>query len=477
MRTLVWFRGKDLRVADHPPLADAAARGEAIPLFVLDPRFFAPEGARELPHRMQVLLDSLAELETRIASLGSRLLVVPGRSVDVVPRLAKLWRVDRVAAHRWTEPFGRERDRRVAAALEVPLELHEGETLVPPGFLTKRDGTPYAVFTPFLSAFLEKADVGRPIAAPRSLPPLPADVSVETVPVPALESLGLARNPRLVKGGEGAANERLARFLDGPAARYHETRDRLDKDGTSRLSQDLKFGTLSARTVFTECGRALGRGPAWDKLRSELVWREFAHALLFAHPDLLTTPYRPEFTDFPWRDDEAGWRAWTEGTTGYPAVDAAARQLKLEGFVPNRARMIAASFLAKDLMIDFRRGEAHYLKWLADGDWANNDLGWQWSAGSGCDAQPWFRVFNPMLQGEKFDPEGAWLRRFVPELADLPAKWIHRPWEAPPLVLAEAGVTLGETYPHPIVDHFAARDRFLATAQAHFGAAAPPARR
>jgi deoxyribodipyrimidine photo-lyase len=477
VRTLVWFRGKDLRVADHTPLTDAAARGEVILLFVLDPYFFAPSRARELPHRMQFLLESVAELERRIAELGSRLVVVEGKSVDVVPRLAKEWRVERVAAYRWTEPFARERDRRVAAALDVPFELHEGETLVPPSFLSKADGTPYAVFTPFLRAFLEKADIAKPVPAPRTLTPLPRGVEATTAPIPSLEALGLVRNPRLVAGGETAAKERLRRFLAGPARRYHETRDRLDLDATSRLSQDLKFGTLSARTVWIECANALGRGPAWEKLRSELVWREFAYAQLFARPDLLVAPFRPEWEGFPWRDDERAWSAWTDGATGFPAVDAAARQLRAEGFVPNRARMLAASFLTKDLLMDFRRGEAHYMKWLTDGDWASNDLGWQWSAGCGCDAQPWFRVFNPMLQGEKFDPEGTWVKRFVPELADVPAKWIHRPWEAPPLVLAEAGVTLGETYPLPIVDHFAARDRFLAAARAHFGAAAPPARR
>jgi deoxyribodipyrimidine photo-lyase len=432
---------------------------------------------------MQLLLDGLRELERTIDALGSRLLVVPGKSVDVVPRLAREWRVDRVAAQRWTEPVGRERDRRVADALGgIPFELHEGETLLPPDLVRKPDGTPYGVFTPFLKAFRPKAaEVAAPIAAPASLPSLPADARAETVPVPTPESLGFPTNRRLVPGGETAARERLRRVLEGPAARYHQERDRLDLDATSRLSQDLKFGFVSPRTVWTEAKRALSRGlavsPAWEKLSAELAWREFAYAQLHAHPDLLEAPYRPEFGGFPWRDDEAGWRGWAEGRTGYPVVDAAQRQLLAEGFVPNRARMIAASFLTKDLMIDFRRGEAHYLKWLADGDQASNDLGWQWTTGSGCDAQPWFRVFNPMLQGEKFDPEGTWVKRWVPELANVPAKFLHRPWEAPPLVLAEAGVTLGETYPFPIVDHFAARDRFLAAAQAHFGAAAPPARR
>ncbi|HOD33124.1 MAG TPA: FAD-binding domain-containing protein, partial [Holophaga sp.] len=200
--------------------------------------------------------------------------------------------------------------------------------------------------------------------------------------------------------------------------------------------------------------------------RNELLWREFAHHLLAEEPRLLSEPFRPAFGAFPWRKDDAAWEAWCEGRTGYPVVDAAARQLLSEGFVHNRARMVAASFLAKHLLLDYRRGEAHYLRWLADGDWACNNLGWQWSAGCGVDAQPWFRVFNPVTQGRKFDPAGDYVRRWVPELESLPDRWIHTPWEAPSAVLAQAGVHLGRTYPVPIVDHSQARARFLDTAKA-----------
>lgn len=470
MRTLVWFRGKDLRVADHAPLREAAAAGEVIPLFVLDPHFFAPERARELPHRLQFLLESLRSLAASLEALGSCLLTVEGKSTEVVPRLAKKWRVDHVAAFRWTEPFARERDRRVRerlSAAAIPFALHEGETLLPPGTLRTGAGRPYTVFTPFARAFLEKAAIARPLAAPRALPPLPAGLRAEAAPLPTCSSIGITPNPRLLRGGERAAKERLRFFLNGPAGAYHRDRDRLDLAGTSRLSADLKFGTLSVRTVWTAVEDEIGRSPAGRSFLNELVWREFTHSTLWDRPELLSRPFREDFAGFPWQDDEGPWAAWTQGETGYPVVDAAARQLLSEGFVHNRARMIAASFLTKHLLIDYRRGEAHYMKYLTDGDGAQNNAGWQWSAGCGADAQPYFRVFNPVLQGEKWDAEGGYVRRFVPELARLPEKYLHRPWEAPEDVLRAAEVVLGRTYPRPVVDHQWARGRFLAVAREH----------
>jgi len=439
LRTLVWFRGKDLRVADHEPLA--AAGRDAIPLFVVDPYFFAPERARKYAHRIQFLLDSLAELGQSIERLGSRLILVAGRSVEVVPRIARELKVDRVVAHRWSEPFARERDRRVAEALDVPFDLFEGERLVQPGSIRTASGGTYKVFTPFWNAFVARVRIGEPIPPP-SLAPAPR--AAGEVPVPTCEDLGIVRNRRFLEAGERAARARLAAFRDD---RYGEDRDRLDLDGTSRLSQDLKFGTISVRAVWH----------ATDSLafRKELVWREFAHEMLWARPELLSEPFRPEWKDFPWEDDDRHWTAWVEGRTGYPVVDAAARQLVAEGYVPNRARMIAASFLTKDLLVDFRRGEAHYARTLVDGDWAQNDFNWQWATGCGADAQPWFRIFNPTTQGEKFDPQGTYVRRWLPELEGVPDRLVHRPWEA--------------GRPTPIVDHAEARGRFLTIAGAHLG--------
>ncbi len=468
MRTLVWFRGKDLRTVDHSPLAEAAAAGEVIPLFVLDPHFFHPGRASGLPHRMQFLLESLGDLETNLARLGSRLLLVEGRSVEVLPRLASQWKVDQVTAHRWSEPFGRERDRRIAESLSregIPFRLSEGETLLPPGSVETGQGGMFRVFTPFARACTSRLLPGAPIPAPASLPPLPRDVAHAPVPIPGLGDLGLAANPRLLPGGERAAQARLAAFLRERLDRYHLDRDRMDLPGTSRLSADLKFGTLSVRQAWQAVSDH--GGPGAGRFLNELLWREFSHHLLWAWPELLDRPFRPAFEGFPWREDAVAWEAWRDGLTGYPVVDAAARQLRAEGFVHNRARMVAASFLAKHLLVDWRLGEAHYLQWLVDGDWAQNNAGWQWSAGCGCDAQPWFRIFNPVSQGLKFDPEGAYVKRWIPELADCPAAFVHEPWKAPRGLRARLG------YPEPMVDHAIARERFLATAKAHLGREAP----
>jgi deoxyribodipyrimidine photo-lyase len=471
VRTLVWFRGKDLRTADHAPLRAAARAGEVIPLFVLDEYFFQPEAARRTPFRIQFLLESIASLAANLEHLGSKLLLANGRSVDEVPRLARLWKVDRVVAQSWVAPVGRNRDRHIRMRLSVPFELFDTETLSRPGELRTGGGDPFSVFTAFARAFARDVKVEAPFPAPRELPPLPADVKTRSAVLPTLASLGLTHNPQVQGGGERNARTRLKHWLARDAKDYDELRNRMDRDGTSRLSADLKFGTLSVRTVWNAVDRRL-RELSPDALRvyqNELLWREFAHSTLFDRPRLLGETFRREWRDFPWRDDEDGWLAWVEGRTGYPVVDASARELLASGFVHNRARMISASFLAKHLLINFRRGEQHYFDLLTDGDWASNDAGWQWSAGCGCDAQPWFRIFNPVTQGEKFDPEGAYVRRWVPELALMPAKFIHSPWQAPAEILAAAGVRLEANYPRPIVEHAFARKRFLETAKKHLG--------
>lgn len=467
MRTLLWFRGKDLRVSDHGPLRDAVRAGEVIPLFVLEPDFFAPARARGAAHHVQFLLESLRALEARIGELGSRLVVVSGESAEVVPRLARQWRVDRVVAQRWIEPFGRERERRVRSALEVPLALYEGETLLPPEAMRTAAGRPFSRFADFARSFAKSASIGRPIPAPRALPPLPADLELRAARIPTCGELGLRENPGVLAGGEREAQARLRRFLRGPAGRYDQDRDRLDLAGTSRLSADLQTGTLSVRTVWSAAEAALGQTGAARSFLNELLWREFNDSTLWEHPRVLEEPYRREFMGLAWDDDERLWEAWVAGRTGYPVVDAAARQLLGEGFVHNRARMISASFLVKHLMADYRRGEAFYMKYLTDGDLAQNNGNWQWIAGCGCDAQPYFRIFNPVSQGQRFDPNGDYVRRWVPELARLPARFIHRPWDAPDSVLRAAGVRWGEDYPRPIVSHPEARSRYLARVSAH----------
>lgn len=456
MRTLVWFRGKDLRVSDHLPLLEAAAaarsEGDVIPLFVVDPYFFAKERAAELPHRMQFLVASLLEVAAALEAMGSRLVFVRGESVSVVPALAEKWRVDRVVAHRWTEPVGRRRDELVGAALSksnIPFDLYEGETLAVPNQVMTGAGTPFSVFGPFARAFAKTVTIDKPRRAPRSLPPH----AHESEKPPSLAEIGVTRNPDLLAGGEKAAHARLRKFVRGAGGHYDMGRNLMGEDGTSRLSQDLKFGTLTPRQIWHAVHDGLEDHPRARKVYlNELVWRELAYHVLFHHPKVLATPFRERWRKFPWRKDRKAWQAWIDGTTGYPIVDASARQLLATGFVHNRARMISASFLTKHLLLDYRLGEAHYLKWLTDGDWANNNLGWQWSAGCGVDAQPWFRVFNPMLQGKKFDPDGSYVKAWLPELRDVPAKRIHEP------------------YKDPIVAHELARSRFLAVAKGHLGA-------
>lgn len=466
-RTIVWFRAKDLRLTDHVPLQDALSTGDVIPLFVIEPSCFGASSAAHAPHRTQYLLESLVHLSQAIQRLGSRLLLIEGEATEVVPRLVREWKADRVVAHRWVEPRGRARDAKLDRLLDGRLELYEGETLHPPGTLRTQQGKPYSVFSHFARAFRQHHAIASPMPAPQALPKLPRGLGKQMAPPPRLESLGLKRNPSVIRGGEHAAAARLKTFLDQALAGYAQHRDRLDLDGTSRLSADLKFGTLSVRHVWSSVRAKAGSSQAADVYCNELLWREFTHSTLWDRPEVLRQPFRPDFEGFPWRRDEDTFRAWATGTTGYPVVDAAARQLLGEGFVHNRARMIAASFLCKHLLLDYRLGEAHYMKHLVDGDLAQNNAGWQWSAGCGCDAQPYFRVFNPVTGGKRFDHDGAYVRRWVPELRHLPIRYIHSPWTAPASILSEAGVKLGTTYPTPIVDHSIARQRFLDSARAH----------
>ena len=470
MRTVHWFRN-DLRLRDNTALSAAARAAELIPVFVLDDHLLAAGHAA--PSRAQFLLDCLARLSADLARHGCPLILRHGRPEEEIARLLAETRADRLTFNRDYSPYAKRRDARVRArarAAGAQVEDYPDRVVFESGELRTRSGGAFAIYTPFRNAWMARYRA-EPPPAPRSirLPRAPAGVGSQPLPTAgALAGAGAAA--RLPSGGETAARRRLAAFLGGAVRRYARDRDRPAIDGTSRLSPYLRFGAISVRECVREAlaiaahDRAAAAGARrWVE---ELVWREFYLGLLDQHPRVLGGAFRRELARVEWNDDEAGFRAWREGRTGYPIVDAAMRQLVQTGWMHNRARMIVASFLTKDLLIDWRRGERVFMQHLVDGEPASNNGGWQWSASTGTDAQPYFRIFNPVLQGEKFDPDGAYVRRYLPELRDVPDRVVHRPWEAP---------APPADYPPPIVDHGARRVAAVARYEAARAAAKRPA--
>lgn len=464
MRVLFWFR-KDLRLDDNTGLHEAAgdAAGDVVPFYASDPAILDdPETARA---RIGFALDSLADLAGAIEKAGSRLILDHGRPEVVVPEAARRVRADAVYWNNLDEPATRASDRaveRALAAAGVVAKRFDDRLLVPPGTVTNAEGRPYVVFTAFRAA-CERLPLPRPLPAVTRL----ANHRVAGRTLASRETLGLPPGPSAWPGGARAARRRLERFVAERLERYAVDRERPAIDGGSRLSADLEFGTISARTAAAAVAAArtgIGRAAADPAVKfiEELRWRDFFAHILFHFPAVERGAFRAGYRDLAWQGDSRHFEAWSQGRTGYPMVDAGMRQLQAESFIHNRARMIVASFLTKDLLLDWRLGERHFMRHLIDGDLASNNGGWQWAASTGTDAQPFFRIFNPVLQGERFDPEGDYVRRWVAELARVPGRWIHRPWEAPPLVLAEAGVALGRDYPFPVVDHGERRERAIA---------------
>ncbi|MEO3434928.1 deoxyribodipyrimidine photo-lyase [Inquilinus sp. CAU 1745] len=464
--TLVWFR-QDLRLADNPALHVAATDGggPVIPVFILetaDP--WEPGGASRW-----WLHGSLSALSAALKRKGSRLILRRGEAAVALDRLIGETGARRVVWNRAYEPFATERDTAIKASLKkrgVMAESHKAALLAEPWEIRTRNGDPYRVFTPFWKALRNAVDVGEPLPVPRTLA-----VPVEWPKSDRLEDWKLRpTRPDWASGlretwnpGEDWARERLKDFLDDSLTGYGDERNRPDLDGTSGLSPHLHWGEISPRQIWraVEGRRSDLEGNDAEKFLSEIAWREFAHHLLYAFPDLPEKPLNERFADFPWVEDEDGLEAWKRGRTGYPMVDAGMRQLWHIGWMHNRVRMIVGSFLVKHLLRPWQAGERWFWDTLVDADLANNSTGWQWIAGCGADAAPYFRVFNPILQGEKFDPLGDYVRRWVPELAELPKEWIHKPWKAPPETLDRAGVRLGKSYPHPVVDHEHGRRRAL----------------
>jgi len=461
---ILWLR-RDLRLADNAPVAAAAASGRPVlPVFVLDD---GADGVRPLGGASKWWLDkSLRALGAELERRGSRLIVRRGASAEALPSLARETRAADAVWGRSFEPGARARDARVRAALEaagVRVEETRGSFLVEPGEGLKPDGQPYHVFAPWWRAAQRRLGpvqpepaperLGAPEGWPESLPP---------------ERWGLhPSKPDWSTGfhwgaGERAALTRLERFMREGLGRYHETRDTPGEEGSTRLSPHLTWGEIGPRQVYAAAHAVEDAAPeARDKLLSEVAWRDFNWQLLERYPDAAERHFRPEFDRLPLRNHPAEVEAWRRGRTGYPIVDAGMRQLWTTGWLPNRVRLIAGSFEVKHLLGDWREGERWFWDTLIDADPANNPLNWQWIAGSGPDAQPYNRIFNPVLQAQTYDPQGAYVRRWLPELARLPDEVVHTPWAASEAVLAEAGVRLGETYPRPIVDHATARARAL----------------
>lgn len=480
MRTAIWWLRRDLRLSDNQTLAAALANADVVlPVFILDPTLV--RSSYVAPRRLAFLCEGLRRLDAALRARGSYLIVRRGMPHEVLAALVSESGAHGVYAEEDYSPYAIRRDSQVAT--QVPLRLMHGLTVHAPRTVVRADGSPYHVFTPFSRAWLA-------LPAPAEGDLLPPPTHILTPPGMASETLPVSEITPEFPAGEDEAHHRLVRFAGAvadvlpciatsnrsvdeipsqpPIYRYAQVRDRMDMPGTSQLSPYLRFGMLSARQAVVVARRATERAPDAVARQSaitwlnELIWREFYISILAHYPHARSHAFRADLEDIPWSNDVEHFACWRTGRTGYPVVDAAMRQLAQSGWMHNRARMIVASFLVKDLLVDWRWGERWFMQQLLDGDPASNNGGWQWSAGTGTDAAPYFRIFNPVTQGKKFDPSGDYVRRWVPELARVPGEYIHEPWLMPAEVQYKAGCRIGVDYPGPCIDHGAARQRTLA---------------
>jgi len=470
MPHLFLFR-EDLRLTDNPALQAAISSGKPlICLFVHDEVSdgeWIAGGARKwwLHH-------SLNSLSEDMKAINARLIIIKGSQNEVVTKLVKKHKLEHVYWNRRYGPYQIAQDKELKASLNeqgIAVTSLNGRLLFEPWTFKTGTGAPYRVFTPFWKAMRSHADIRQQLPSVKNIQNYNADNN--SVDIDALNLLPTRPNWAKQFGvnwkpGEKGAAERLELFLDRTVQNYHEDRNRPDKTGTSGLSPHLQFGEISPAQIWQAVQNRMVIGntsehPAYVFL-SEIAWREFSYVLLFHNPDMLETEIKDRFKKFPWSEDIVLLQAWKKGETGYPIVDAGMRQLWQTGWMHNRVRMIVGSFLVKHLLIDWREGMKWFWDTLVDADIAANTASWQWIAGCGADAAPYFRIFNPVIQGKKFDPAGEYIRRYVPELKGLPQKYINTPWEAPDNILKKANITLGQDYPLPIVEHKFARERALA---------------
>jgi len=458
---LVWFR-RDLRAHDHAALHHALAAHDPVHCaFVFDTTILDRLPRRD--RRVEFILRAIAEVDATLRGMGGALIVRHGDPAVEIPRLATELGVAAVFANRDYEPAAIARDADVKRRLaDVDFIDCKDQVVFERDEIVTQAGTPFSVFTPYKNAWLQRlqsADLepwpveglAARLAPPRDDAPLPTlqDLGFETTDLAAL------RLPTGMSGAQAMFRDFVERIDD-----YAAARDFPAIKGCSYLSAHLRFGTLSIRQLAGYARHHGGRGA--ETWLSDLIWRDFYHAILWHHPRVVTGCFKPACDALRWDDAPDLFAAWCAGRTGYPLVDAAMRQLLQAGWMHNRLRMVAASFLTKDLGLDWRLGEVWFAEKLLDFDLAANNGGWQWAASTGCDAQPWFRIFNPVTQSEKFDPDGRFIRRYLPELERVPAKFIHAPWTLDAAGQAACGVTIGRDYPAPVVDHAAARARTLA---------------
>lgn len=474
---IVWFR-RDLRLADNPALRAAvdANHDVIVPVFIHAPGEFgewAPGAAQcvWLHHSLQALA---GELE----SLGSRLVIRNGPTLEALETLIEASEASAVYWNRLYDPPTIARDKTIKSSLgsrgDLLVKSCPGHLLFEPWQVETRQGTPYKVFTPFWKR-IGNVPSRAPLAKPTVLPKVP-----DRIASLAVSELGLLPDIRWDHGifdrwqpGEEAAQDRLERFLETTAPSYGDDRNQPAISGTSHLSPYLHWGEISPRQVMDSTQAWLhehdhpGLRKHIEQFQSEMGWREFAHHVLYHFPGTPDEPLDKRFQGFPWRRNEAALRLWQSGQTGIPMVDAGMRELWATGYMHNRVRMTVASFLTKNLLISWHTGACWFWDTLVDADLANNTLGWQWAAGCGADAAPYFRIFNPVRQGQRFDPDGAYVKRWIPELKNVPRRYLHEPWRAPASKLRQAGVTLGENYPQPMVDLKASREKALEVFSGH----------